>query len=78
LIREANLQTDKLRREQIFQKAEKILVADEVPIVPLYFYSGFNLFDPKKVDGIYPNILDQHPLNSIRRINESRVKNNIN
>jgi oligopeptide transport system substrate-binding protein len=68
LIREANLQIDKKRREQLFEEAEKILVADEVPIVPLYFYSGFNLFDPKKVDGIYPNILDQHPLNAVRRI----------
>jgi oligopeptide transport system substrate-binding protein len=68
LIQKANLQTDKKSREELFQQAEKILVADEVPIVPLYFYAGFNLFDPKKVDGIYPNILDQHPLNAIRRI----------
>jgi oligopeptide transport system substrate-binding protein len=68
LIRQANLETDKKRREQLFQQAEKILVSDEVPIVPLYFYAGFNFFDPKKVEGIYPNILDQHPLNAIRRI----------
>jgi oligopeptide transport system substrate-binding protein len=74
LIREANLQTDKLKREQLFQQAEKILVADEVPIVPLYFYSGFNLFDPNKVAGIYPNILDQHPLNAIRRVDRGSGK----
>jgi oligopeptide transport system substrate-binding protein len=75
LVREANLQTDKQKREQLFQEAEKILVDDEVPIVPLYFYSGFNLFDPKKVAGIYPNILDQHPLNAIRVISRgSRVE----
>lgn len=67
LIQQANLQTDKKKREQLFQEAEKIL-NEEVPIVPLYFYSGFNLFDPKKVEGIYPNILDHHPLNAIRRI----------
>ena len=68
LIREANLQTDKYKREELFQEAETILVRDEVPIVPLYFYSGFNLFDPEKVGGIYPNILDQHPLNAIWRV----------
>jgi oligopeptide transport system substrate-binding protein len=68
LIKEANLQTDRNKREELFQRAEKILVADEVPIVPLYFYSGFNLFDPLRIDGIYPNILDVHPLNAIRRV----------
>ena len=71
LVREANVQIDKLRREQLFQEAEKILVADEVPIVPLYFYSGFNLFDPKKIEGIYPNILDVHPLNAIKRVDRA-------
>jgi len=74
LVHEANIEIDKARREQLFQQAEKILVADEVPIVPLYFYSGFNLFDPKKVDGIYPNILDQHPMNAIRRVDRPRPR----
>lgn len=70
LIRQANLETDKGKREKLFQEAEKILVVDEVPIVPLYFYAGFNLFDPTKVAGIYPNVLDHHPLNAIRRIDQ--------
>ncbi len=79
LIQKANLQTDKKLREKLFQEAETILVSNEVPIVPLYFYAGFNLFDPKRVGGIYPNVLDQHPLNAIRRIGretkvESRVR----
>lgn len=68
LIRQANLETNKQKRELLFQEAEKILVVDQVPIVPLYFYAGFNLFDPTKVAGIYPNVLDHHPLNAIRRI----------
>ncbi len=68
LIQKANLQTDKKEREKLFQEAESILVSNEVPIVPLYFYAGFNLFDPKKVGGIYPNILDIHPMNAIRRV----------
>ena len=68
LIRQASLQTDIGKREELFQKAERILVADEVPIIPIYFYSGFNLFDPKKVAGIYPNVLDDHPLSAIRRV----------
>ena len=30
--------------------------------MPLYFYAGFNYFDPKKIGGIYQNLLDEHPL----------------
>lgn len=68
LIREANLQTDLQRREQLFQEAEKMLIAEEMPIVPIYFYIGFNYYDPKKISGIWPNILDNHPLQYIRKI----------
>ena len=68
LIRQANLQTDPQRRAEIFQQAETLLVREETPIVPLYFYAGFNYFDPAKVTGIYQNILDEHALEYIGRI----------
>ena len=66
LIHEANRQTDKQKRAALFREAETILVRDEVPIVPLYFYTGINFYDPNRIEGIYPNILDLHPLNAIR------------
>ena len=53
LIREANEQTDLKKREKLFQQAETILVRDEVPIIPLYFYVGINYFDTNKIQGIY-------------------------
>jgi len=65
LIREADMQIDLDKREKIFQEAETILIHDENPIVPLYFYVGFNYFDPNKIKGIYLNVLDAHPLNTI-------------
>ncbi len=68
LIRAANKETDLKVRERRFQEAEALLVRHELPIVPLYFYVGFNYYDPAKVAGIYPNILDQHPLQDIHRI----------
>src|SRR5207245_4779234 len=49
LIREANLQLDPKRREALFQQAETILIAEEAPIVPVYFYGGFNYSDPQKI-----------------------------
>lgn len=68
LIRQANLQTDRAARAALFRTAESILVNDEAPIVPLYFFKGFNYFDPAKIAGIYQNPLDEHPLEFIRKI----------
>ncbi|MDD5140761.1 MAG: peptide ABC transporter substrate-binding protein [Verrucomicrobiales bacterium] len=68
LIREANEQPDLSARAKIFQSAETLLVHDEAPIIPLFFYVGINYFDTNKIQGIYPNILDSHPLQSIRKI----------
>jgi oligopeptide transport system substrate-binding protein len=67
LIAEANAQTDLKKREELFQQAETILVRDELPIVPLYIYSGINYYRTN-ISGIYQNILDDHPLNYIRKI----------
>lgn len=65
LIHEANQQTDMKRRAEIFRQAELILIAEESPIVPLYFYAGFNYYNPEKIGGVWPNILDEHPMQYI-------------
>jgi oligopeptide transport system substrate-binding protein len=67
LINEANQQTDVKKREQLFSQAETILVRDEMPIIPLYFYVGVNYFATNKIQGFYQNILDDHPLQTIGR-----------
>jgi oligopeptide transport system substrate-binding protein len=65
LIRAADRENDPAKREKIFQEAETMLVRDENPIIPLYYYVGFNYYDSTKIKGIYRNILDAHPLNFI-------------
>ena len=72
LIKQANLQTDLLKRAEIFCQAETILVTEDPPIVPLYFYAGFNYYDGDKIKGIWQNILDEHPMQYIGR--ESKVE----
>ena len=75
LIREANRQTDVKKREALFQQAETILVRDELPIIPLFFYVGINYFDTNRIQGIYENILDDHPLQAIRKVSpKSKVQ----
>jgi len=49
----------------LLQEAETILVRDEAPVIPIYFFAGFNYYNPARIKGIYSNILDEHPLNAI-------------
>jgi oligopeptide transport system substrate-binding protein len=62
LIADAAKELDKAKRLQIFQEAEKLLVHDEVPICPIYFYVGIQFYDGTKLGGIQANLLDEHPL----------------
>ncbi|HVU07152.1 MAG TPA: peptide ABC transporter substrate-binding protein [Verrucomicrobiae bacterium] len=66
LVNEANEQTDLKKREELFQQAESIVIHDELPIIPLYIYAGINYYHTN-ISGIYQNILDDHPLNYIRK-----------
>ncbi|MDR3455831.1 MAG: peptide ABC transporter substrate-binding protein [Verrucomicrobiae bacterium] len=68
LIAAANNELDTAKREKLFQQAETILDHDEMPIIPLYVYLGISYFDTNKVTGIWPNMLDDHPLQSVRKI----------
>ena len=65
LVLQANQQTDPRRRAELFRQAETILISKAVPIVPMYFYAGFTYFNDLKVKGIYPNLLDEHPIQDI-------------
>ena len=68
LILEANRLTDLNRRAELFRQAESLLIAEDVPIVPLYFYAGFVYFNDNRIKGIYPNILDEHPIQDIWKV----------
>lgn len=67
LIAEAARELDPQKRYAIFQRAEHLLIVEEAPICPLYFYVGIQLYDATKFGGIEANLLDEHPLKSIYR-----------
>jgi len=66
LMDQASVLTDLDQRANLLRQAESILVRDEAPIAPLYFYSGFNYHNPDRISGIHGNVLDSHPINAIR------------
>ena len=68
LIEQADREADVSAREKLLQQAESILVRGEVPIIPVYFYVGINYYNSNRIQGVYPNLLDNHPLQAIRKI----------
>jgi oligopeptide transport system substrate-binding protein len=62
LIAEAAAELDPQKRYEILRQAEKILVCEEMPVCPLYFYVGIQLYDANRLGGLEGNVLDEHPL----------------
>jgi len=67
LVAEANRESNPQRRMEKLRQAETLLVRDAAPIVPLYFYAGILFFDTNRIEGVYFNLLDEHPIQTIRR-----------
>jgi len=68
LLREANAEVDSARRYRILQQAETLLVREDVPIVPLYIYTGIEYYDSNRIKGIFPNLRAEHPIRAIRKV----------
>jgi oligopeptide transport system substrate-binding protein len=68
LIHAAAAELDSKKRMETFQEAEKILCSEELPIIPLYYYVGIQFYDPTKITGIESNVIDEHPLKYIRKL----------
>ncbi|MBM3846689.1 MAG: peptide ABC transporter substrate-binding protein, partial [Verrucomicrobia bacterium] len=52
-IREANQTGDLEKRADILRQAERLLVVEDAPIVPLFFYAGITFYRPDEIQGIY-------------------------
>ncbi|MCE0484746.1 MAG: peptide ABC transporter substrate-binding protein [Methylacidiphilales bacterium] len=60
MLQTSEMTADPIKRMQILRDMEKILVEDQMPIVPVYFYVGMSLYDPEKLGGFEPNFVDDH------------------
>jgi oligopeptide transport system substrate-binding protein len=60
LIADAGKELDPKRRMQLLQQAERLLIEEELPIMPMYIYVNKGLLS-KKVRGWHENIRDHHP-----------------
>ena len=55
------------KRFQILQKAETLLVTEALPIIPIYHFVGCLMFNTSSWVGLFPNLLDEHPLSEIKK-----------
>lgn len=60
LMRQSSLESDPIKRMALMQKAEKIMVQDDVPIIPIFHYISKSLVNPR-IEGWLPNVRDRHP-----------------
>jgi oligopeptide transport system substrate-binding protein len=65
LIAAAGREVDREKRFECFRQAEKLLVTDDVPICPLYYYMGIQFYDADRLGGIEANLTDEHPIKSM-------------
>jgi oligopeptide transport system substrate-binding protein len=65
LVREGNSQIDPGKRAQLLREAETLLLREGIPMTPIYFYAGITFYDSNKIDGIYFNMIDEHPVAAI-------------
>ncbi len=65
LIAAAGRENDREKRFALFREAENILVTEEAPICPLYYYVGIQIYDANRLGGIEANLLDEHPLKAM-------------
>jgi oligopeptide transport system substrate-binding protein len=61
-IADAARQVDEKKRFDIFRQAEHMLISEEAPICPLYYYVGIQFYNGDRLGGMAANLLDEHPL----------------
>ncbi len=72
-MHQANATADIQERARLLQRAESILIHDELPIVPLYIYVGFNFWDTNRIAGVFNNSRDEHPVRTIKKLSETPI-----
>ena len=66
-IADAQREPDIEKRADFYRRAETMLVDEEAPICPLYYYVGIQIYDDKKIGGVQPSLIDEHPFSDMFR-----------
>jgi len=72
LIARAARTVDPEERFELLRRAEEWVTADEMIILPVYYYVVQNLYDDRDFDGLTPNLLNTIELKSVRPLRGHR------
>ncbi len=70
MLEQAALELDPAKRFEILENAERLLVEEELPILPLCQYVTLYMYDPAKMRGIIRSPRLDQRLSLLRRVNE--------
>jgi oligopeptide transport system substrate-binding protein len=65
LIAQAAAELNPGKRFALFHQAESLLIRDEAPICPLFYYVGIQFYDSKRLGGVTTNLTDEHPIKNM-------------
>ncbi len=74
LLDRANRMTDLKERAELLRQAERLLVVDDVVIMPLFFYAGITFYRPDEISGIWANIIDEHALYPVGKTKKADLR----
>ncbi len=70
-IAAASREADPMQRFKIFSDAERLLISEQTPIIPVYHYVGVQFRQPE-LQGVQANIVDMHPFRAMGWKNNQR------
>ena len=62
LMTQANQELDSTKRSKLLYLAEKILVEEQLPIIPVFHFVGIKLFNENRLGGLHLNLVDEYPI----------------
>jgi len=65
LLAQAREEPDEDRRAALLLEAERLIVADELPLIPIFHYVDVAMFDPKRITGLSPNPRGQQDVDRV-------------
>jgi oligopeptide transport system substrate-binding protein len=72
LLADAAVELDPAKRMAMLTEAERIVVEEDLPMVPLFQYVAFAMFDPDEVTGLNPHPRSQDDLYLIDMLTDGR------
>ncbi len=77
LLDQAKMETDPVKRLAILSEAERLIMEEDMPLVPLFYYVNIYLFDPDEITGISNHPRLQQDLFNIDMLGDGKGRDKV-